>query len=199
MTAKLVLASGSTIRRQLLENAGVPVDVSVARIDEDTIKDSLLAEGASPREVADALAEGKARRVALRQPDDYVLGCDQVLSFKGKLISKCATAEEARSLLSELRGERHMLLSAAVVFHEGRPIWRHIGEVRLTMADFSDAYLDDYLSRNWPDVQDAVGCYKLESEGARLFSRIDGDYFNVLGLPLLPLLAYLSQRGVIAS
>ena len=199
MTAKLVLASGSSIRRQLLENAGVPVDVSVARIDEDTIKDSLLAEGASAREVADALAEGKARRVALRQPDDYVLGCDQVLSFKGKLISKCATAEEARSLLSELRGERHMLLSAAVIFREGRPVWRHIGEVRLTMADFSDAYLDDYLSRNWPDVQDAIGCYKLESEGARLFSRIDGDYFNVLGLPLLPLLAYLSQRGVIAS
>ncbi|WP_417253305.1 Maf family protein [Celeribacter sp.] len=196
---KLILASGSEIRQTLLRNAGVSFDVSIGRIDEETVKDALLGEGASPRDIADALAEGKARKVSLKNLDAMVIGCDQTLSFKGRLLSKPKTVDEAREQLKEMRGERHKLLSAAVIYENGEPKWRHVGEVRLEMNRFSDAYLEDYLARNWEQIRHCVGSYMLESEGVRLFSRIDGDYFTVLGLPLLPLLAYLSERGVIAS
>lgn len=197
--SRLILASGSTIRRQLLENAGVAIEPIVARIDEDTIKDALIAEGATPREVADALAEGKARKISLKHPDAMVIGCDQALSFKGRLVSKADTPEEARALLGEMRGKRHKLLSAVVIYEGGEPKWRHVGEVKLQMRNLSDVYLDDYIAQNWDDIRDAVGCYKLEKEGPRLFSKIDGDYFNVLGLPLLEVLAYLVDRKVIPS
>ncbi|MDO6456867.1 Maf family nucleotide pyrophosphatase [Celeribacter halophilus] len=196
---KLILASGSEIRQTLLRNAGVSFDVSIGRIDEESVKDALLGEGASPRDIADALAEGKARKVSLKNLDAMVIGCDQTLSFKGRLLSKPKTVDEAREQLKEMRGERHKLLSAAVIYENGEPKWRHVGEVRLEMNRFSDAYLEDYLARNWEQIRHCVGSYMLESEGVRLFSRIDGDYFTVLGLPLLPLLAYLSERGVIAS
>ncbi|PZX10686.1 Maf family protein [Celeribacter halophilus] len=196
---KLILASGSEIRQTLLRNAGVSFDVSIGRIDEESVKDALLGEGASPRDIADALAEGKARKVSLKNLDAMVIGCDQTLSFKGQLLSKPKTVDEARAQLKEMRGERHKLLSAAVIYENGEPKWRHVGEVRLEMNRFSDAYLEDYLARNWEQIRHCVGSYMLESEGVRLFSRIDGDYFTVLGLPLLPLLAYLSERGVIAS
>lgn len=199
MSKPLILASQSPIRRALLENAGVSVEALPARIDEEAIKDALLLDGAPPRDIADALAEGKARKVSMKRPEAMVIGCDQVLSFKGRLISKAESIDEARMILSELRGERHRLMSAAVIYEDGDPKWRHIGEVRLEMNNVSDDYLDDYLVRNWDSVRDAVGCYKLEEEGVRLFSRIDGEYFNVLGLPLLPLLAYLGQREVIPT
>lgn len=199
MLSRLILASGSEIRQTLLRNAGVPFEVVVARLDEEAVKDALVSEGAAPRDIADALAEGKARKVSLKHPDAMVIGCDQVLSFKGQLISKAAGVEEARALLRQMRGERHNLLSAAVIYEAGEPKWRHVGEVRLTMNKLSDAYLDDYLARNWESVRHAVGCYKLEEEGPRLFSRIDGEYFNVLGLPLLQLLSYLAERKVIPS
>ena len=196
---RLILASGSSIRRTLLENAGLEVETILSRIDEDTIKTTLIDEGHSPRDIADALAEGKARKVALKNLDAFTIGCDQTLSFKGALISKAASRDEARDILASMRGERHILHSAAVIYHDGEPVWRHIGEVRLTMHPVSDAYLDDYLDRNWDSVCDAVGAYKLEQEGIRLFSRIDGTYFDVLGLPLTPLLSYLGQRGIIAT
>ncbi|MCA0042147.1 Maf family protein [Celeribacter litoreus] len=196
---KILLASGSKIRQQLLINAGVPFDVIVARIDEESIKDALVSEGASPREVADALAEGKARKVSFKNPEAMVIGCDQTLSFKGRLISKSETKDEARELLREMRGERHKLLSAVVIYEGGEPKWRHVGEVRLVMKNFSDSYLDEYLDRNWDEIRHCVGNYMLEAEGVRLFSNIEGDYFTVLGLPLLPLLAYLSEREMIAS
>ncbi|WP_226551660.1 Maf family protein [Celeribacter naphthalenivorans] len=196
---QLILASGSEIRQTLLRNAGLTFDVTVGRIDEETVKEALLHDGATPRDIADALAEAKARKVSMKHPGAMVIGCDQTLSFKGKLISKAQNIDEARAQLKEMRGERHKLLSAAVIYENGEPKWRHVGEVRLEMNNFSDAYLDDYLTRNWDQVQHCVGSYMLEAEGVRLFSRIDGDYFTVLGLPLLPLLAYLAQRGVIAS
>lgn len=196
---KLILASGSKIRQALLENAGLSFDVTVARIDEESVKQALVQEGATPRDIADALAEGKARKISMKHPEAMVIGCDQTLSFKGRLISKAETKEEARAILKEMRGERHKLLSAAVIYEAGEPKWRHVGEVRLEMNKFSDAYLDAYLDRNWDEIQHCVGSYMLEAEGVRLFSRIDGDYFTVLGLPMLPLLAYLSQRGIIES
>jgi septum formation protein len=199
MTQTIILASGSLIRQILLKNAKVPFEIIVPLLDEDSIKAALIAESASPRDIADALAEGKARKVSMKHPNAIVLGCDQVLSFQGRIISKPKDVTEARDQLSELNGERHKLLSAAVIYEAGEPKWRHIGEVRLQMKQNSDAYLDDYVSRNWDSIRHSVGGYKLEEEGARLFSRVDGDYFNVLGMPLFEVLSYFGQRGVISS
>ncbi len=179
--------------------AGVQVDALPARIDEVAIRAALEAESATPRDIADALAEMKARKLADRHPDAVVIGCDQVLEFRKTVFGKPETVEEARAQLLTLRGQTHKLLSAVVVYDRAEPVWRHVGEVRLTMRDFSDAFLDEYLSRNWPDVHDSVGAYKLEAEGIRLFNAVEGDYFTVLGLPLLPLLAWLGMKGYIAS
>ncbi|WP_299081186.1 nucleoside triphosphate pyrophosphatase [uncultured Ruegeria sp.] len=197
MSVPIILASGSSIRTQLLENAGVPHTVQIARVDEDTMKRALLAEDAPPRDVADALAEMKARRISDKNPGLMVLGCDQVLDFEGRLLSKPDTREEALAQLKMMRGKRHMLLSAAVIYQDGEPIWRHVGQVRLRMRASSDAYLNDYVARNWDSIRHAVGAYKLEEEGVRLFATIDGDYFNVLGMPLLELLNFLALKGVI--
>lgn len=199
MTIPIILASGSAIRADLLRRAGVPFDVIVARIDEESVKAALLNEGAAPRDIADALAEGKARKVAMKHPDAFVIGCDQVLDHRGRLLSKPATPDEALAQLRDLSGDRHMLLSAAVIFHQGQPIWRHVGPVRLRMREISENYLQDYVERNWDSIRHAVGAYKLEEEGVRLFTSIDGDHFNVLGMPLLELLAFLTLRGVIAK
>jgi septum formation protein len=183
----------------LLSNAKVSFEVNVPRIDEESIKEALIADGSPPRDIADALAEGKARKISMKFPDAVVLGCDQVLSFKGRLFSKATSPEDVRSQLAQLNGERHKLLSAAVIYEAGEPKWRHIGEVRLQMKQNSDAYLDSYVDRNWDSIRHSVGGYKLEEEGVRLFSRIDGDHFNVLGLPLFEILGYLGQTGVISS
>lgn len=197
MTVPLVLASGSEIRAQLLENAKVPFTKLVPRIDEDSVKQALLAEEASPRDIADTLAELKARKISDKTPGTMVLGCDQVLDFDGRILSKPETPEQAFQQLKDMRGKRHMLLSAAVMCEDGEPIWRHVGQVRLRMRLSSDAYLESYVERNWESIRHAVGGYKLEEEGVRLFSTIDGDYFNVLGMPLLELLNFLTLRGVI--
>ncbi|WP_372886565.1 nucleoside triphosphate pyrophosphatase [Shimia sp.] len=195
MAKKIILASGSQIRATLLRNAGLDFEVRTAAVDEEMLRQSLEAEGAAPRDIADTLAEAKAARVAAKHPEALVLGCDQVLAFDGRVFAKPADPDEARQQLRLLRGVSHQLLSALVVFHERQPVWRHVGVVRLQMRDFSDAYLDDYLARNWDSIRWSVGGYKLEEEGVRLFRRIDGDYFNVLGLPLLELLNYLTDRG----
>ncbi|WP_166417753.1 Maf family protein [Cochlodiniinecator piscidefendens] len=199
MVQQIILASGSEIRQTLLRNANVAFDVVVARVDEDMIRSALEAEQASPRDIADALAEQKARKISLKHPSAIVIGCDQVLDFKNEIFSKPNTPEDAISQLKNLRGGRHSLLSAAVVYENGEPKWRHVGQVRLYMHAFSDDYLKDYVERNWDSIRHSVGSYKLEEEGVRLFSRIDGDYFNVLGLPLLELLSYLRLRGDIAG
>lgn len=197
MSAHIILASGSEIRAQLLRNAGIDIDQIHAKVDESSIKASLLAEAASPRDIADALAEAKARKVSGKHPDALVLGCDQVLDFNGKILSKPKSAEEALTQLSEMRGKRHMLLSAAVIYRAGEPIWRHVGQVRLQMRQCSDDYLQAYVARNWDSIRHCVGAYKLEEEGVRLFTNIEGSYFNVLGLPLLELINYLGLQGAI--
>lgn len=192
----LILASASTIRADLLRRAGLVVDVQPARIDEVAIRDALLAEGAPPRDIADALAEGKARKQSGRH-GGLVLGCDQVLTLKGQLFEKPSSAAQARAHLQALRGQTHQLLSAAVLYDDGKPVWRHVGVARLTMRQFTDAYLDDYIARNWPGIGESVGAYKLEEEGVRLFVQVTGDYFTILGLPMLELLNYLALRGEI--
>jgi septum formation protein len=195
MGETLVLASGSAARADLLHRAGLDIVVDPARIDEDAVRAALEAEEASPRDVADTLAELKARRISERYPGHLVLGADQVLDHRGTILSKPRTPDEARDQLIALRGDRHALLSAAVICRDGEALWRHVGVVRLVMRPFSDAYLDSYLERNWDSVRHSVGAYKLEEEGVRLFASVQGDYFTVLGLPLLELLNWLAQRG----
>lgn len=195
MPPPLILASGSSIRAQLLRNAGLSFTTAAARIDEDAIKMALQAEDAPPRDIADTLAEMKARKVSDKSPDAMVIGCDQVLAFDKMILSKPISPEDALAQLQMMRGQRHMLLSAAVIYYEGKPVWRHIGQVRLRMRDASDDYLQGYVARNWDEIRHCVGGYQLEAEGVRLFHSIEGDYFNVLGLPLLELLAYLTLRG----
>jgi septum formation protein len=194
---QIILASGSSIRKTLLTNAGVPFTAMPARVDEDAIKAALLAEGATPRDIADALAEFKARKLAEKHPDALVIGSDQVLEFQGQMLSKPASRDDAAGQLRAMRGNQHKLLSAVVVYENAEPVWRYVGQVRLLMRDVSDDFLEGYLDRNWPGIGDCVGAYKLEEEGVRLFSRVEGDYFTVLGLPLLELIGFLTQKGVI--
>ncbi|GAA6200696.1 Maf family nucleotide pyrophosphatase [Aquicoccus sp. SU-CL01552] len=199
MSVPIILASGSEIRATLLRNAGLQVEAMPPRVDEDAVKAALIAEGAPPRDIADALAELKARKLSEKHPGALVIGCDQVLDFEGALLSKPETPEAALDQLRQMRGKRHKLLSAAVICRDGRPEWRHVGQVRLTMRDVSDSYLQDYVARNWDSIRHSVGAYKLEEEGVRLFTAIDGDYFTVLGMPLLELLNFLMLRGAIDS
>jgi septum formation protein len=195
----ILLASASEIRLQLLRAAGIAVQAHPARIDEDAVRAALQAEGATPRDLADTLAELKARKIAEKAGSGLVLGCDQILEMKRQVYAKPESLDEARAQLTALRGETHRLLSAVVLYEDARPVWRHVGEARLTMRNFTDSYRDDYLTRNWDSIRHAVGCYKLEEEGIRLFSAIEGDHFTILGLPMLPLLSYLQTRGIIPA
>ncbi len=195
----LILASASAVRHQMLVAAGVEVDVRPVPVDEEGLRAALAEEGASPRDMADALAEAKALRCSRKYPPGLVLGCDQILEFHAKALGKPKSRDEARQQLCDLRGQTHTLWSAAVLYRDARPIWRHIGEARLTMRPFTDTYLDGYLDRNWPLVGGSVGGYRIEEEGIRLFSGVTGDHFTILGLPLIPLLLYLNDQGAIAA
>jgi septum formation protein len=193
----LVLASTSPIRATLLRNAGVSFTTAPPRVDEDAIKAALLADSAPARDIADQLAEAKAVKVSARTPGALVIGCDQTLEFSGECWGKPATPEQARVQLTRLRGQAHILHAAAVIAQDGLPQWRQIGTVRMVMREFSDTWLDGYVARNWPAIGGSAGAYQVEGEGIRLFSRIEGDYFSILGLPLLDLLNYLTTRQVI--
>lgn len=186
---RLVLASASASRAGLLEAAGVPFTVRSAQVDEGAVK----ASEANGRSVAEKLALMKALAV----PGDLVLGADQVLVLDGVVMSKATTRDAAREQLCRLRGKRHTLISALALTRDGLAVWRHTGEARLWMRDFSDAFLERYLEDE--DILGSVGCYRLEGMGAQLFERIEGDYFSILGLPLVPLLAALREQGVIGT
>lgn len=195
----LVLASASTVRRTLLENAGVPVAVAPAAIDEEAVRTGLAAEGAKPRDVAEALAELKARRVSARFPGALVLGCDQVLDLDGERFDKPADRHAARAQLSRLQGRDHVLHSAAVAVRDGAPVWRSIPMVRLSMRPLNDDSIDRYLALAGEAALNSVGCYQFEGVGAQLFAAYQGDYFALLGLPLLGVLDLLRNQGIIET
>lgn len=195
----LVLASTSQARRALLAAAGVPHEAAAPGIDEEAAKAALRAEGVDARGLADALAELKARRLSARRPSDLVLGCDQVLALDdGVTLDKPESREEAAAQLARLRGRTHRLISAAVACEGGRPVWRAIEQASLAVRGFSDAWLERYLDAEWPAIGGCVGGYRFEGLGAQLFDTVTGSQAAILGLPLLPLLAWLRERGVIA-
>jgi septum formation protein len=194
----VTLASKSAARLAILRQAGIEFEAVVAGVDEDAAKAGLLAEGSSPREVADALAEMKAVKISTRRPG-LVIGADQTLDLAGRLIDKVGTLDEARALLLALRGQTHRLHSAVVVAQGGQPIWRVVQSAKLSVRPFSDAWLDGYLARRGEHILHCVGCYELESEGVQLFDAIDGDYFTILGLPLVGLLDVLRRHGALET
>ena len=191
----LTLASASVSRRRMLEAVGLDFIVDAPRVDEDAAKASLRAEGIKPRDQADALAELKARSVSRRR-EGFVIGADQMLAVEGETLDKPKDMAQARAHLLRLRGRTHELLTAVAVARDGAVIWRHIETPRLKMRAFSDAYLDEYLAQEGESALSSVGAYRLEGLGAHLFERVEGDYFAVLGLPLLPLLAFLREHGI---
>jgi septum formation protein len=195
----VILASASEARATMLREAGVHVDIVPARVDEDAIKEAFRAEGIAARDLADALAEAKARQVSMQSGDALVIGGDQVLVADGVTYDKPRDRAEARAQLAALRGGGHELLSAAVIYESGAPVWRHIGAARLTMRPFSDAFLDAYLDAEGDAVLSTVGGYRIEGRGAQLFSRVGGDYFSILGMPLLEVLGFLRARKVLVE
>lgn len=194
----VTLASQSAARKQLLAAAGLAFTAQAAGVDEAAVKQSLLAEGHGPRDIADALAEAKALKVS-RRVAGLVIGADQTLELNGTLLDKAQSADEARARLKALRGQTHKLHSAAVVARDGVAVWRALSSPSMTMRPFSDAFLDGYLERNAEVALSCVGSYALEGEGVQLFSRVEGDYFAVLGLPLLGLLDYLRLQGALST
>jgi septum formation protein len=183
----------------LLRQAGIDVSAIPARIDEDTATAALRAEGAAPRDIADALAELKARKIAEKHPAALVLGCDQVLALRDQLLVKPATPDDAARQLLQMQDHHHDLFSALVLYEKARPVWRHIGAARLRMRALSPADIAAYVAENWPGISDSVGGYKVEAAGRALFSAIPDDLSTIQGLPLPPLLGYLAQRGFLPT
>ena len=195
----IVLASGSRTRAEMLESAGVPVILQPAAVDEEEVKLSLRAEGISATGVAEALAELKAQRVTRRHPGQLVVGADQMLECDGIWFDKPTGRDQAREQLRALRGKTHRLISCAVVVRDGERLWHHTDQARLHMRPFTDAFLEEYLDHAGDSVLQSVGAYQLEGLGAQLFHRVEGDFFTVLGLPLLPLLGFLRVHGVVTE
>ncbi|MEI6201442.1 MAG: Maf family protein [Enhydrobacter sp.] len=191
-----ILASTSSSRRQLMANAGLSFEIDPSGVDEEEVTRSLLAQRSSPQEIAEALAEMKALRVSSRRPGAFVVGGDSTLASNGRLFNKPSDMAAARKQLLALRGQTHELFSSVVVAKNGARLWHWNERARLTMRPFNEAFLDTYLARAGDAVLTSVGAYQLEGLGAHLFSRVDGDYFTILGLPLLPLLSFLAGHGV---
>ncbi|AXS38815.1 Maf-like protein [Breoghania sp. L-A4] len=192
---KLVLASNSPWRATMLRNAGLEIEADPADIDERAIEAPLRAADLSAEDIAAVLAEAKATEVASRHPGALVLGCDQVLEFEGETHSKPADMEAARRKLLAMRGMTHHLHSALVIVYDNETIWRHTATATLKMRDFSPEFVGHYLAETGEAALTSVGAYQIERRGIQLFEKIDGDYFTIVGLPLLPLLAFLRERG----
>jgi len=196
MSQRIILASGSAIRRQILDGAGLDYEVIVRPVDETSIKDAMLAENSRLRDIADALAEAKAMRVS-RQEAGLVIGADQIMVMDDQLFDKPKDMDEVRARLISMRGKKHELIGAVVICENGAPVWRHICRTKLWVRDFSDEFLDWYIETEGEALTKSVGAYRFEGPGAQLFEKVEGGFFAILGLDLLPVLDYLRTRDVV--
>lgn len=197
----IVLASASPVRRLLLENAGLEFEVEASSVDESVVRQALAEEDTriEAGDLAEVLARAKAEDVAQMVDADIVIGADQVLAMDGAIYAKAETVPQARRQLLEFKGKTHQLHSAVAIVQDGAFQWAHVEEVSVTMRDYSSAFVGRYLAAAEEDALQSVGCYQIEGLGVQLIDKVEGDYFTVLGLPLLPLLKELRRLGVIGT
>jgi septum formation protein len=193
----LILASSSKTRAAMLSYAGVHARAMAAMVDEESVKQGLLDRNLSPRDIADALAQAKAVKLSSKYPVALVIGADQTLALDdGTMLNKPEDEAQAVAQLTMMAGKTHKLYSAAVVAEAGQPVWRFVATSHMMVRPLSDAFIADYVKQHWHDIRHCVGCYQVEGAGAQLFSRIEGSHFDIMGLPLLPLLSFLRERGI---
>ena len=193
----LLLASQSSGRAAMLRAAGLVFETSPAHVDEEGLTAALQGEGQSARNIADALAEAKAIKISSRLAGVTVIGADSTLALDdGAMLTKPESPEEAASHLRRMAGTRHRLFSAVVAARDGAPVWRAVGEAKLWMRPLSDAFIADYVAREWDSIRWTVGCYEIEGAGVQLFDRVEGDPWTIIGMPMLPLLAWLRATGL---
>lgn len=198
-TVEIILASGSRTRADLLRGAGLEIVVVPANVDEDSVKESLRAEGADAAKVAEALSDLKALKISRQYPDALVIGADQTLDLNGTWFDKPADLDHLRGHLMAFSGRTHRLYAGVSVMRGGQRLWGTVKPASLSVRTLSDAFLDRYIAAVGEDALGSVGGYRLEGMGAQLFSAVEGDYFTILGLPLLELLGFLRQNGAIAA
>ena len=197
MTIGIILASKSQTRSELLLKAGLKFTAIDANIDEKEAKSSYINKGYSARELADILAAMKAKKLSCKHLDKLVIGCDQIMECNGQILSKANNPTDLADQLKFLRSKSHTLYSACVVYFANKAEWRFIGSATITMRNLSDEYISKYVDDNWDEVKQCVGGYKIENSGISFLSKINGDYFSILGLPIIQLLDYLVNRGVL--
>ena len=197
MTIGIILASKSQIRSELLLKAGLKFTAIDAKIDEEEAKSSYINKGCSARDLADILAAMKAKKLSCKYLDKLVIGCDQIMECNGQILSKANNPTDLADQLKFLRSKSHTLYSACVVYFANKAEWRFIGSATITMRNLSDEYISKYVDDNWDEVKHCVGGYKIENSGISFLSKINGDYFSILGLPIIQLLDYLVNRGVL--
>lgn len=196
----LLLASQSSGRAAMLRAAGIAFEATAAHVDEEALTASLQAADQTARNIADALAEAKAVKVSSRLPGVTVLGADSTLALdEGSMLAKPASPAEAADHLRRMAGTRHRLFSAVVAARDGAPVWRAIGEAKLWMRPLSDGFIADYVAQHWDSIRWTVGCYEIEGAGVQLFERVEGDPWTIIGMPMLPLLAWLRETELAAS
>ena len=197
MTTGIILASKSQIRSELLLKAGLKFTAIDANIDEKKAKSSYMNTGYSARDLADILAAMKAKKLSFKYLDKLVIGCDQIMECNGQILSKANNPTDLADQLKFLRSKSHTLYSACVVYFANKAEWRFIGSATITMRNLSDEYISKYVDDNWDEVKHCVGGYKIENSGISFLSKVNGDYFSILGLPIIQLLDYLVNRGVL--
>ena len=195
----IILASKSKIRSALLLNAGLDFTVLDAAVNETEVKSSYVNEGYSARDVADVLADMKAKKISNKYPDKLIIGCDQIMEYDGQILSKAINSTDLVNQLKILRNKNHTLYSACVVYFANKAEWRFIGSATITMRNLSDEYISKYVDNNWGEVKNCVGGYQIENCGISLLSKINGDYFSILGLPIIELINHLVNRGVLKN
>ena len=197
MKPRIVLASSSQIRSRLLNNAGIQHQVLEAVIDEEAVKAALESEGVSHRDIVDTLADMKAKKVANQFADAFTIGCDQIVVFHDKIFSKPKTKADMNLQIKAMKGQSHEILSAAVIYDGNLPIWRCIGRTKVTLRDLPSKYIKTYVNEHWETTKNCVGCYEVERNGAKIIKKIEGDFFNILGMPLLEILDSLEIHGIL--